>query len=550
MKAGFLAGLAAAAAAAPASASVPDANADQLSTYVTARAADALGDPAKAAVLFANLSRERPDDMSIRRRAVIGAIAAGDTKLALQLSRGMPIASTPLDLRMLLVAEALRGGRNQEAIDILRTKQGLIDSSFLAPFIEAWTLAEKRNSKALEALAPVQEGSALASQLSEQRALILLKLKRTAEALPLAQSAIAAGGGRADRLRLAFADGFLAAGDRANALKIVEGDGPALAEGRARIAAGRPTGLAIDSAQKGFGELMIGLSLALGRMQDKGLPIAFAQVARYANPSDSAGAILLALLLEDDDRPTDALDILHAIDPADPFASQAEDAEIRMLIDTNRKPEALRRAQEIIAARPGPDAFARLGVVQVEMKNYPAAADAYGRALQASASTPSSDEPWTLRLYRASALEEAGRWDLAKEELALALKEKPDNPLLLNFLGYGKLERGEDMEAAEAMVRKASALRPDDASITDSLGWAEFKRGRVPQAIATLQRAAEAEPGQSEIQEHLGDALYSAGRRYEARFAWRAALANAETDDQARLQSKIDFGLSAATAAH
>jgi len=106
------------------------------------------------------------------------------------------------------------------------------------------------------------------------------------------------------------------------------------------------------------------------------------------------------------------------------------------------------------------------------------------------------------------------------------------------------------MEAAEAMVRKASALRPDDASITDSLGWAEFKRGRVPQAIATLQRAAEAEPGQSEIQEHLGDALYSAGRRYEARFAWRAALANAETDAQARLQSKIDFGLSAATAAH
>jgi predicted Zn-dependent protease len=154
-----------------------------------------------------------------------------------------------------------------------------------------------------------------------------------------------------------------------------------------------------------------------------------------------------------------------------------------------------------------------------------------------------------LRLYRASALEEAGRWPEAKADLALAMKEQPDNPLLLNFLGYGKLERGEDMEAAEAMVRKASALRPEDASITDSLGWAEFKRGRVDEAIATLQRAAQADPAQAEIQEHLGDALYTAGRRYEARFAWRAALVNAEDADKQRLQAKIDGGLTTATAA-
>jgi Flp pilus assembly protein TadD len=155
-----------------------------------------------------------------------------------------------------------------------------------------------------------------------------------------------------------------------------------------------------------------------------------------------------------------------------------------------------------------------------------------------------------LRLYRASALEESGKWPEAKAELAAALQQQPDNPLLLNFLGYGKLERGEDMDAAEAMVRKASALRPDDASITDSLGWAEFKRGRISQAIATLQRAAQADPAQAEIQEHLGDALFTAGRHYEARFSWRAALVNAEDDDKPRLQAKIDAGLTTATAAH
>jgi len=110
MQALVVAGLAA---AVPAAATVPAADSDQLSTYVTARAADALGDPARAAQLFANLSRERPGDMTIRRRAIVGAIAAGDMKLALQLGRSMPIAETPLDLRLLMVADELRRQADQ-----------------------------------------------------------------------------------------------------------------------------------------------------------------------------------------------------------------------------------------------------------------------------------------------------------------------------------------------------------------------------------------------------------------------------------------------------
>jgi hypothetical protein len=226
MKAFLLAGLAA---AVPASATTPAATADELSTYVTARAADALGDPARAAQLFANLSNERPDDMSLRRRAVAGAILAGDMKLAIQLSRGMPIAQTPLDLRLLLVADELRAGSDKKALEILRTRQGIIDSSFLAPFVEAWTLAERRNGKALDALSQVTPGSALATQLNEQRALIYLKLKRPKEAASFAEAALDVAGGRADRLRLALADGFLEAGDRTQALAILEGSGPALA---------------------------------------------------------------------------------------------------------------------------------------------------------------------------------------------------------------------------------------------------------------------------------------------------------------------------------
>ena len=99
------------------------------------------------------------------------------------------------------------------------------------------------------------------------------------------------------------------------------------------------------------------------------------------------------------------------------------------------------------------------------------------------------------------------------------------------------------------MIRKASELSPDDASITDSLGWAQFKRGKVDEAITTLQRAAQKDPDQAEIQEHLGDALYKSGRRFEARFAWHAALVTAEDKVAQRVKAKLASGLTTANAA-
>jgi Flp pilus assembly protein TadD len=152
-------------------------------------------------------------------------------------------------------------------------------------------------------------------------------------------------------------------------------------------------------------------------------------------------------------------------------------------------------------------------------------------------------------LLQASALQDANRWPEAKQVLQQGLALAPDQPLLLNFLGYAKLERGEDTDAAEAMIKKASELAPEDASITDSLGWAMFKRGKTADAIATLQKAAEKDPDQAEIQEHLGDALYKSGRRYEARFAWNAALVTAEDDIAARVKAKLASGLTSGNAA-
>ena len=183
------------------------------------------------------------------------------------------------------------------------------------------------------------------------------------------------------------------------------------------------------------------------------------------------------------------------------------------------------------------------------MDRHGEAADAFGHAIALAQSQGHMDDLWSLLLLQANALEEANRWPEAKASLEQAIKIAPDQPLLLNFLGYAELEHGEDRDAADAMIRKANELAPDDASITDSLGWAEFKSGKTDEAIDTLERAAEKDPDQAEIQEHLGDALYQSGRRFEARFAWSAALVTAEDKIAARVKAKLASGLTSANAA-
>ena len=380
--------------------------------------------------------------------------------------------------------------------------------------------------------------------------MILLQLGRSADADPYARRAIGMAGGRENHVRLALADAFLKASDKTRALAMIEGREIALGVGRRSIEAGRPTGLAIDTPAKAYAELLLAMAIDLNRANSKALPIALVQIARHADPGNAQVAIVLGLLLEADERPDAALAAFRGVDPASPLASQARDGEARTLTRAKRFAEALALAQRAAAT---PDAtsddLSRLGDVLSAMDRESEAADAYGRAAQLAEATKSGGDLWTLQLLRGGALERADRWPEAKQALQAALALAPEQPLVLNYLGYAKLERGEDLDGAEAMIAKASALAPEDASITDSLGWAQYKRGRLPEAIATLQRAAATDPTQVEIHEHLGDALYAAGRRFEARFAWEAAMIGAEDDVAKRLKAKLEAGLTVANAA-
>ena len=524
---------------------------DTARTYVEARAAAMSGDHARAAQLLASLAQAQPDQADIVRKALSEALGAGDMNLALSLARSVPAAKLPIDARLLLATEEIRRRHPERAQQWLMASGNNGDLTFLAPLINAWLAADRGDAQqALSAFDQINARSLLLPVEPEERAFVLLKFRRTAEAEPLARQAVGRAGARETRLRLAFADAFLAAGDKARALMIVEGMGAGEAAERRRIDAGKNSGQAIDSLPKALSEVLTAFAGDLVRLQPGSPPIGLVQVARYANPQNQSATVLLALLLAGQDGGDQALALLRTVPPSDPLISQVRDVQVHILRDDKKYDDAYRIAAAA-AADPNADVgdFSRLGDTLQSMKRYNEAAEAYGRAIAYAQAQKLDSQLWSLLLLRASALEDANRWPETRAALQQALTLAPDQPLLLNFLGYGKLERGEDMDAAEAMIRKASDLAPDEASITDSLGWAEFKRGKVDEAIATLQRAAEKDPAQAEIQEHLGDALYRSGRRYEARFAWNASLVTAEDDMAARVRAKLASGLTLANAA-
>jgi len=509
------------------------------------------GDHARSAALLAALAQTQPDQVDLARKALTEALGAGQMDLALSVAAKIPADKLPTDARLLLVADATKHRQLDRAIGWLGAAGGSPDLSFLSPLLTAWDAAERGNAdRAIATLNQIPSNSVLTPLSSEQQALILLKFRQTAAAEPYARRAVGSAGARENRVRLALADGFLKAGDRDRALIMVDGLGSDAAAARQRVLAGKLSGQSIDTAAEALSETLTAFSSDLARIQRAAPPVGLVQVARYANPDNVGATTLLALLLDDQGRSNEALALLRSVPKDNALVSQARDVEVKILMDDKRLNEAFATASAAAnATGAGVNDYSRLGQVYDAMKRYNEAAATYSRAIAIAQAQDLKSQLWPLLLVQANSFEEAGRWPETKAALQQALAIAPDQPLLLNFMGYAKLEHHEDLDAAEAMIRKASELAPDDASITDSLGWAQFKRGKLDQAIATLQRAAEKDPDQADIQEHLGDALYKSGRRMEARFAWNASLVTAEDEVAARVKAKLASGLTPVNAA-
>ena len=179
-------------------------------------------------------------------------------------------------------------------------------------------------------------------------------------------------------------------------------------------------------------------------------------------------------------------------------------------------------------------------------QHYEDAADAYGQGI--TTIKQKKAEHWPAFYSRAIAFERAGDWERAEEDFLEALRLQPDQPEVLNYLGYSWLIQNRQLSQAKAMIEKAVRARPRDAHIIDSMGWAFYRLGEYDKAIAYLERAVDLSPRDATVNEHLGDVYWRMGYKLQARYQWERALAfnPTEAGQEEGLKGKIASGLPAA----
>lgn len=273
----------------------------------------------------------------------------------------------------------------------------------------------------------------------------------------------------------------------------------------------------------------------------------FLSMALYLNPDLTQAKILSASIATRQEHFSDAIAAYLSIKESSPYFIQSRLQAADVMEQAGLDEQALALLNDLAQNHNALEARIRLGDLHRRQKNFAAAIEQYNIAQTDMGGHVSSDY-WYLLYLRGMAYERDGQWEKAEEDLLGALQYRPNDPNVLNYLGYSWADRGENLDKALVMIRQAVRLRPDDGYITDSLGWVLYRIGQPEDAIPYLERAIQLMPYDAIINDHLGDAYWQVGRKLEARFQWQRALNNIDEDEskeelQKQITEKLTNGL-------
>ncbi len=511
-----------------------------LSRYVEGRVAEAEGKDAQARNAYALALAGDATNQQIATRSYRQAVRSGDRALALRAARLLEAADTLTpDGTLFLLADAMSRGDWRDAEVRLTKIESVGNFAFLAPVVRAWIQIGVRSGDPLATLSTRSDGLSIAYSRQNRPFLMLAAGKPEGIEDAIVRSGLF--GDRAMSMRISVASRFNALKLRDRALGILAGDEPDVVRARAAVSAGKPIGALINTPSSGIAHLYADVSADLLRDNVTAFALTMAQLAVFADPLLPQAKLALARALSASGSYDQALASLP-LDGA--LASTSNDARFAILISAGRYEEALALSGTWVGKpNPSPSEFARYGDALAQLKRHREAASAFKRAIDAQAARTA---PWSLWFLLGREYDLAGDWPHAKLALSSAVELGPDEADALNYYGYTLLTSGENNAEALRLIERASRLRPQDAAITDSLGWAMFKTGKIDDAIATLERAVAGDPTIAEIGRHLGDAYWASGRRVDARYAWNAAMIQAEGDEAREIRARILSGPPAA----
>ena len=517
--------------------------------YLAALVAGAERDTLAASTYFREALRADPNNAELAERAFVASLANGNMPEAFGLAERLTRASPGNGLANLaLGVRAIEQKRWSVARRYLAKGGSGRQRDLTATLLTAWTyVGSKQTSKALPLVDKLHD-EAFAVFRDYHAALIADVAGKPDEATKRFEKVYATD---KNTLRLidAYARHLSKSGDREGAIRVyaafdqIVPRHPIVTAALADLNAGKTLEPFVGTAQQGAAELLYGLGAVGGRQGDELAAMIYLRLSLFLEPNNGLALVTLADVYERLKQNEQAIDAYDSVSEKSPLRVNA-DIQIGLLLETmDKKDEATKILTDLVKEHPNDaEAQTALGNLLRSRKDFTGAIDAYTKALALSKGPEKA--LWSLYYYRGIAYERAKNWPPAEADFKKALELYPEQPLVLNYLGYSWVDKNMNLDEAFKMLRRAVALRPQDGYIVDSLGWAHYRLGRYDEAVKDLERAVDLKPSDPVINDHLGDAYWRVGRKLEAQFQWNHARdLKPEPDDLEKILAKIKNGI-------
>ncbi len=519
-------------------------------SYLAANQANLDNDYEAAARFYTRALEHDPNNPYLLQNALLSQVAKGDIDTAVTLARTMKengIESQLTDL--VLLANLVKSEDFAAASELMNDGQERF-SPLLQGLISGWVLLGEGQMAAasdqFDSMA-APEAMRLFGQYHKALALAVVGDFEAADAILQ--------GSDGQRLHLnrgsitAHAEILVQLGRKDEALEILDqaidnSGNRQLMELRDRIAEdGEAPYDFVSNVNEGAAEVFFTLASALTGDENDRFALIYARMAHYLRPVYSDAIILAAELLRQQGQYVLANIAYSQVPESDPSFVSAEIGRAEALLDAEKPDAAIEVLRGLTRSQGDVQAVhTALGDALRGQDKYAEAAQSYDRAI----ALIDADSPayWFLFYSRGVSYERIGEWDKAEADFRKSLSLAPDQPLVLNYLGYSLVEKNQKLDEAQQMIEKAVAARPDDGFITDSLGWLLYRVGKYEEAVEPMERAVELVADDPIINDHLGDVYWMVGRKREALFQWRRALSfGPEEKDANRIRRKLDVGL-------
>jgi tetratricopeptide (TPR) repeat protein len=519
-------------------------------SYLAARHAGGERDAAAAAAYYKAALRGDPHNNELLGRTFLAVLANGEVDEAVKLAADvLQVDKNDRIARLVLGVRALKQKHYQAARkELAQSVRGPI-TDLAATLLQAWTMANATESKAAIDSIDKLTGADWYAIFKDLHSALILDLagqkkdaaKRFERAYKLDPTAL--------RVVQSYGSFLSRQGSTSEALKVFTTFNetlprhPLIVEAMDELNAGRKLPPVIDTPQAGAAEVLYGLGAALGRRGGEDLGLIYLQLALYLAPSHPLALLSLGDLYEAMKKPELANKTYERVPVNSPLQRNAQ-IQLAMNLDTlDRTDEAKARLGKLIAANPRDlEAIMALGNVLRGRKQFAECADIYSKGVDTITKDEKSN--WVIYYFRGICLERSKQWLKAEADLKKSLELYPDQPHVLNYLGYSWIDQGVNLDEGMNMIKRAVEQRADDGYIVDSLGWAYYRLGNMEEAVKHLERAVELKPEDPTINDHLGDAYWRVGRVLEARFQWSHARdLKPEPEDLEKIEAKLKSGL-------